>query len=115
MMGNFKAVIEGIGAHHNGAPYDADAMISRVVAKMNEAGHTITSAVFHHGADSGSPGTHDLILAPSHTDATVAADPPDQQQQPAGGPSPAEQSPEFVPGGDGGAMDPDERSYDHSI
>lgn len=50
-MGNWHIAIEGVGAHHNADyPKDANLMVERFVRELVEAGHTVESATFTHGA-----------------------------------------------------------------
>lgn len=50
-MGNWHISVQGIGAHHNAAyPKDANRMAARFVQELREAGHTVESATFTHGA-----------------------------------------------------------------
>lgn len=61
-MGIFKFVLEALGPHHNGQPFDADKILSKVTADLAEAGHTINSATLHHSDGA----VHDLVAAPMH-------------------------------------------------
>jgi len=47
-MGNYRIIIEGVGAHDNGkdAPSDAQAMADSFAGDLRRAGHTISLARF---------------------------------------------------------------------
>lgn len=48
-MGNWSIHIEGVGCHHSGADYDADAIAKEAVAKLKEHGHMVTAATVTYG------------------------------------------------------------------
>ncbi len=49
-MGNWNISIQGLGAHHNGLPTDADQMAKAFVETLRQQGHhTIESATFTYG------------------------------------------------------------------
>lgn len=50
-MGDWTITVHGTGAHHNkDYPQDADKMADTFVRGLREAGHTVHSASFTHGA-----------------------------------------------------------------
>lgn len=49
-MGNWTIVIHGTGAHHNGKPYDADAIAATVVKDLQEAGQVVHHATITTGS-----------------------------------------------------------------
>lgn len=49
-MGQWTIVINGTGAHHNRAEYDADWIAREAVEKLRKAGHSISGATFTYGA-----------------------------------------------------------------
>lgn len=64
-MGNWKIVIEGIGAHHNdGYAGDANELGKALVEQLARAGQTVTAARFEHGAS----GNYDNLMAAPPTD-----------------------------------------------
>lgn len=50
-MGNWHISIRGVGAHHNGKDYDADAMAKVFAEALKIAGHNVLGAAFTYGAE----------------------------------------------------------------
>lgn len=48
-MGNWTIVIHGTGPHHNGKPYDADAVALQLVEELKEAGQVVHHASITYG------------------------------------------------------------------
>jgi hypothetical protein len=40
-MGNWAVIIEGVGCHHNGQPYDIEAVVGRTLDDLEKSGHTV--------------------------------------------------------------------------
>lgn len=40
-MGNWSVSVQGIGCHHNGAPYDVEALTAEFVKQLKAKGHTV--------------------------------------------------------------------------
>lgn len=51
IMGNWHISIRGVGAHHNGKPYDAEAMAKIFAESLKAAGHNVLGAAFTYGAE----------------------------------------------------------------
>lgn len=51
-MGNWRLVVEGVGAHHNTDYFgDADRIAKQAVELLIAEGQSVTSARFEHGLD----------------------------------------------------------------
>lgn len=74
-MGNWHISIEGQGAHHNpDYANDANRLAAEFVAKLREAGHTVTRATFTHGGAEqlGEESQHDVRSHPQRVDTLYA-------------------------------------------
>lgn len=49
-MGNWNVSVEGVGCHHNGKPYDVEAITNEYVKQLKAAGHTVTKATVTTGS-----------------------------------------------------------------
>lgn len=48
-MGNYAIIIEGVGAHHNSDPHDADQLAAEIADRLRAYGHNVTAASFVYG------------------------------------------------------------------